>query len=116
MIVYIHSKCSTCQNALRYLEQKQITRQVKDIVTTPPTVKELEQMIAFQEGNSKRLLNTSGLVYREMQLSKKLPEMSLAEILLLLSKNGMLVKRPFLLGAQFGLVGFKKPEWDAKFT
>src|SRR4051812_16136085 len=107
MIVYLHSKCSTCQKALHFLEQKKIAVTVKDIVKEPPSANELHKMLNFQNGNIAKLLNTSGLLYREMQLSQKLKEMSVSEILTLLSQHGMLVKRPFLLADEFGLTGFK---------
>lgn len=112
MRVYVYSKCSTCQDALSYLEDKRLSFEKVEIVTTPPSMQELEAMLAFQNGNIKKLLNTSGMLYREMKLSQKLPEMTTAEILTLLNTNGMLVKRPFLLGKNFGLLGFKKSEWD----
>lgn len=115
MIVYSYSKCSTCKNALHYLDERQISYVVKEITITPPTIKELEQMVALQKGNIKKLINSSGMLYRELQLSQKLPNMMVAEILHLLSQNGMLVKRPFVLSDTFGLLGFKKAEWDAKF-
>lgn len=112
MKVYLYPKCSTCQNALKFLEQKQVTSQIINISIQPPTIVELEKMLHFQKGNIKKLLNTSGLVYREMKLSEKLPSMSQEEILKLLSENGMLVKRPFLLTSEVGLVGFKESEWS----
>lgn len=115
MRVYIYSKCSTCQDALSYLEDKKISFEKIEIITTPPTVKELEAMFAFQKGNIKKLLNTSGLLYREMELGKQIPGMTSEEVFKLLNKHGMLVKRPFVLGKDFGIVGFKKPEWDTIF-
>jgi arsenate reductase (glutaredoxin) len=115
MILYIHTKCSTCQKALRFLEDKKITMTIKDIVKEPPSRKELEKMLGFHNGNIGKLFNTSGMLYREMQLSTKLKEMALPEILTLLSQHGMLVKRPFLLGEDFGLTGFKEAEWSQKF-
>ena len=116
MRVYVYSKCSSCQDALAYLENKKISFEKVEIVTTPPTKNELEEMLAFQKGNIKKLLNTSGLLYREMELSKKIPTMTHDEIFKLLSTHGMLVKRPFMLGKGVGVVGFKKPEWDALFA
>jgi arsenate reductase (glutaredoxin) len=114
MIVYLYSKCSTCQNALHFLEKNKIKVVVKEIVKTPPTVEELSKMLDFQDGKIGKLLNTSGQLYREMELSKKLQDMPLSEIFVLLSTHGILVKRPFLLGKDFGLTGFKESEWTQK--
>lgn len=115
MVIYSYHKCSTCQKALRFLEKKQMSFTVKEITQEPPSIEELGKMLDFQKGNIKKLLNTSGLLYREMNLADKLKEMSTQEILLLLSEHGMLVKRPFLLKKDFGLVGFKEAEWSQKF-
>lgn len=111
MIVYVYGKCSTCQNALKFLEQKNISFTRKEIKETPPSVKELKMMLKHLNGNIKKLFNTSGLVYRELQLTEKLEDMSEEEALALLNGNGMLVKRPFLLAEDFGLIGFKEAEW-----
>lgn len=116
MIVYLYSKCSTCKIALHYLQKKRITATIKEITNEPPSLEELEKMLTFQNGNVKKLLNTSGLLYREMQLSKRLNDMSLPEILSLLSSHGMLVKRPFLLSDEFGFTGFNEVEWSNKFA
>lgn len=113
MILYIYSKCSTCQNALRFLEQNKISFIRKEITETPPSVKELQAMLKFANGNLKKLFNTSGLLYKEMQLSEKLKDMPEADALILLSKHGMLVKRPFLLGDDFGFTGFNEALWSS---
>lgn len=115
MIVYLYSKCSTCQNALRFLEEKKVVFTVKEITKEPPSVEELYKMLEWQSGNIKKLLNTSGLLYREMNFSEKLKNMSTEEVLHLLSQQGMLVKRPFLMGDDFGLTGFKEAEWSQRF-
>ncbi len=115
MIVYLHNKCSTCQKAVDFLEKNKIVFTVKNIVTDPPSVKELEKMLHFQNGKLSKLLNTSGLLYREMNLSKKLPDLTVDEVLTLLSTHGMLVKRPFLLTDSSGFVGFKESEWEKVF-
>lgn len=114
MIVYLHNKCSTCQKAVHFLEQNKIAFTAKNIVTDPPSFKELEKMLHFQNGKLSKLLNTSGLLYREMNLSKKLQNLTAEEVLSLLSTHGMLVKRPFLLTDSYGLVGFKEAEWKEK--
>jgi arsenate reductase (glutaredoxin) len=72
-------------------------------------------MLQFQQGNIKKLLNTSGQLYREMQLSEKLNNWTHPQVLKLLNQHGMLVKRPFFLGMDFGLVGFKEEEWAVQF-
>jgi len=114
MILYIYSKCSTCQNALKFLERKNVSFIRKEIVEAPPSVEELRTMLDYVGGNLKKIFNTSGQLYREMQLSEKLKSMSEEEAILLLSQHGMLVKRPFLLGDNFGLLGFKEIEWSEK--
>ena len=116
MIVYIYKKCSTCQDALRFLEKKKIAVTIKEITQEPPTVASLKKMLKFQNGNIRKLMNTSGMLYREMGLSKELDAMSEADVLTLLSQHGMLVKRPFLLGDDFGLVGFKESDWSQQFN
>lgn len=113
MILYIYSKCSTCQNALKFLERKNISFVRKEIVETPPYVEELRTMLDYVGGNIKKIFNTSGQLYREMHLNEKLKSMS-EDTILLLSQHGMLVKRPFLLGDDFGLLGFKEIEWSKK--
>lgn len=112
MILYVYSKCSTCQNAVKFLEQKKISFVRKEITETPPTLPELQKMLQFAQGNLKKLFNTSGLLYKEMQLTEKLKTMPLQDALSLLTQHGMLVKRPFLLGESFGLTGFKEAEWS----
>jgi Spx/MgsR family transcriptional regulator len=111
VIIYIHPKCSTCKEALRFLESRKVTCTVKDITQTPPTVAELQAMLDYKNGDVKKLFNSSGQLYREMELSTKLPSMSLQAVLTLLSQHGMLVKRPFLLGKDFGLTGFNAATW-----
>lgn len=113
--VYIYSKCSTCKNAVKFLEQHKIASNLHEITTEPPTLPELEQMLKFQGGNLRKLFNTSGMLYKELGLSQKLEGLSVKEALLLLSKHGMLVKRPFLLGPNFGLVGFNEKQWKDAF-
>lgn len=111
MIIYVYSKCSTCQKALNFLKRKNIPFTQKEITETPPTLSELEKMLKYSHGNLKKLFNTSGLLYREMQLTEKLKTMSEKDALMLLSKHGMLVKRPFFIGNGFGLLGFNEAEW-----
>lgn len=112
MIVYVYSKCSTCQKALQFLKDNHINCQIKEINLEPPSIQELKKMLHYKKGDLKKLFNTSGLLYKEMQLSQRLGQFSEKEALELLSKNGMLVKRPFILGEDLGFVGFKELEWN----
>lgn len=108
--VYEYGGCSTCKKALKFLDSKKISYEKVDITLHPPSAAELKEMLG-QVGEVRKLFNTSGLVYKEMKLSEKLPSMSENDALALLAKNGRLVKRPFLLGNGFGVVGFKEDEW-----
>lgn len=112
MILYEYSKCSTCRKAIQFLDKKKVAYKKKDITETPPTLQELKKMLKHYE--LKRLLNTSGQVYREIG-KEKISRMSESELLQLLSKNGRLIKRPFLFTPKRGLVGFKEEEWKAAF-
>lgn len=114
MIIYSYSKCSTCRQALSFLKQLNITVEIKEINETPPSIDELKFMLKYQNDHLKKLFNTSGILYREMGLSQKLSKLELQQALELLSSNGMLVKRPFLLADNLGLVGFNKEEWSEK--
>lgn len=111
--VYTYSNCSTCRNAFKWLNAHKIAFDEIPIRTTPPSVPELRTMLAARGGELKRLFNTSGLDYRALNLSEKLPRMSETEALQLLASNGNLVKRPFLLGAKVALTGFNEAEWSS---
>lgn len=108
--IYVHPKCSTCKNALNFLKSRLDESQysVVDITKTPPTLAELSHMLKVYKGNFKKLFNTSGIQYRELGLSEKLKTMTEDEALKLLSQNGMLVKRPFLISKSVCCVGFKE--------
>ena len=112
--VYCYSRCSTCRKALKWLEDKGIEHTVIDIKTDHPDEKSLRKYYAMSGLPLKRFFNTSGIPYREMGLSKKLPEMSEDEQFALLATDGMLVKRPLLVGNDFVLTGFKEEEWVEK--
>lgn len=112
--IYEYSGCSTCKKALKFLETNKIKFEKLPIVDNPPTKTEIKSMLAHLKasgGGLKNLFNTSGQVYRELKISEKLPSMSEAEAIELLSKNGKLIKRPFLITEKAGVVGFKEPEW-----
>jgi len=111
MKVYEYDKCSTCKKALKFLDQKKVKYEKIAIVNTPPTEAELRKMLSFLDGDLKRLFNTSGVLYREMGLSEKLKTMSVDEAIRLLSENGKLVKRPFAIANNKGLIGFNETEW-----
>lgn len=113
MKVYEYSKCSTCKKALQFLDKKKVSYQKVDITLQPPSLNEIKKMA--KAVGIKRLFNTSGLVYKEMKLSEKLPKMSEEESLKLLASNGKLIKRPFLLTDEAALVGFKEEEWKKIF-
>lgn len=112
--VYEYEKCSTCRQALKFLDARKVAYARVPIVDQPPTLAELKAMLAYV-GDLRRLFNTSGVVYREMGLGEKLKTMTEAEALALLAKNGRLVKRPFVLLKDRGLLGFKEAEWKAAF-
>jgi len=112
MRVYIYSKCSTCQKALKFLAQKKIPFTKVEITVETPSLSELNKMLEFQGGNVKKLFNTSGQLYKQWLLAEKLSKMPLEEALKLLNQNGMLVKRPFLIDKQIGLLGFNEKEWS----
>ena len=112
--IYSYEKCSTCKKALSWLRAKGVEAEIISIVEQPPPVSELKAMLSHV-GELKKLFNTSGELYREMKMSERLPTLKLEDALDLLSKNGKLVKRPFLLAENFGCVGFKEDEWEKKF-
>ena len=111
--VYQYPKCSTCRKALKWLDANGFTHTDPDITLTPPGKSELKKMLAHYNGDLKRLFNTSGLVYRELDIKDKLSTMTDAQAIDLLASNGKLIKRPFLLSKDIGLVGFKETEWKS---
>lgn len=114
MKVYTYKNCDTCKKAMKWLKEQDIEFEELPIRTQPPSYAELGEMLAYYGDEHRKLFNTSGMDYRKLDLKTKLPKMTASEALELLSKNGNLVKRPFLLGDGFGLVGFKAAEWEAK--
>lgn len=111
--VYEYPKCSTCQNALKFLDKHKINYEKHSITETPPQKAELREMLDHLKGDLKKLFNTSGIQYREMGLSQKMKDLSEDEAIQMLSKNGKLIRRPFLLAGAKGAVGFKEAEWKA---
>ena len=112
--VYCYSRCTTCKKALTWLDEKGIEHEVIDIKTDHPDEAALRKYYAMSGVPWKRVFNTSGLPDRELGLSKKLPDMSEDEQLALLATDGMLVKRPLVVGEDFVLTGFKEKEWIEK--
>ena len=112
--VYCYSRCSTCKKALKWLDDNGIEYELIDIKADHPDEDTLQKYYAMSGLPLKRFFNTSGIPYREMGLSKKLPDMSEDEQLALLSTDGMLVKRPLLVGDDFVLTGFREAEWAEK--
>ena len=112
--VYCHSHCTTCKKALNWLEEKGINHEVIDIKAQHPNEETLRKYYAMSGLPLKRFFNTSGIPYREMELSKKLPSMSDDEQLALLAIDGMLVKRPLAVADGYVLTGFKEEEWKEK--
>lgn len=112
--VYCYSKCSTCRKALKWLEEKGIRYESIDIKTEHPDENTLRMYYEKSGLPLKRFFNTSGMQYREMGLSKKLPDMSVDEQLALLASDGMLIKRPLVVSDGFVLTGFKEEEWAEK--
>ena len=112
--VYCYSRCTTCQKALKWLDSRGIQYDPIDIKTNHPDEETLRMYTRMSGLPLKRFFNTSGIPYREMELSKKLPGMSEDEQLALLSTDGMLVKRPLLVGDDFVLTGFREEKWLEK--
>ena len=109
--VYTYAKCSTCRKAVKFLRDHHIPFEELPIRETPPPLAELKFML---EGRSvKALFNTSGLDYKALGLSGKLPGIPEAEALSLLARNGNLVKRPFVIGKDVRLVGFDEEAWKS---
>lgn len=112
---YVYQGCSTCRNAIKWLDLHQISHKEIPIRETPPTLGELKAMLNAKGGEVRSLFNTSGLDYRALGLKDTLLTMPQSESLKLLSQNGNLVKRPFALDETTGLAlnGFKEAEWQA---
>lgn len=114
MLVLVYRKCSTCLKALKWLDENGIKYEERPIVEQNPTFDELKEWHGKSGLPLKKFFNTSGLLYKEMKLKDKLAEMSEEEQLQLLATNGMLVKRPLVVGEDYVLTGFKEAEWKEK--
>ena len=114
LTVYCYSRCTTCQKALKWLDDKGVRYNVIDIKTNHPDEETLKKYHAVSGLPLKRFFNTSGIPYRELGLSKRMSEMSEEEQFTLLASDGMLVKRPLVVGDGFVLTGFRENEWAEK--
>lgn len=114
MLFLCYPKCSTCQKAKAWLDQRGISYDLRDIKLNNPTAEELTAWYQKSGLPLKKFFNTSGLQYKALGLKDKRPEMSEADQLALLATDGMLVKRPLLVGDDFVLTGFRPVEWETK--
>lgn len=109
-----YPKCSTCKKAVKYLQDNNVSFESRDIKENNPSAEELKKWHEMSGLPLKRFFNTSGLKYKELGLKDKLAEMSEEEKYQLLATDGMLVKRPILVGDDFVLVAFKETEWNER--
>ena len=112
MLFLCYPKCTTCQNARKWLEEKGADFTVRDIKLDNPNMEELRTWWTTSGLPLKKFFNTSGLQYKTLALKDKLPTMTEEEQLALLASDGMLVKRPILVGEGFVRVGFREQEWE----
>lgn len=109
-----YNRCTTCKKAQKWLDENNIPYAFRDIKDNPPTLEELKKWHSLSGLPLKKFFNTSGLLYKSMELKSKLPNMTEYEMLELLSTDGMLVKRPIFVAADFVLVGFNEDLWKRK--
>ena len=114
MIFLFYPKCSTCQKAKKWLDEQNIEYTQRHIAEDNPSYEELKEWYDKSGLPLKKFFNTSGKLYKEMQLKDKLPSMSEEEQLELLATNGMIVKRPIVIKGDIVLVGFKEAEWEER--
>ena len=114
MLVLVYRKCSTCIKALNWLEENNIEFEERPMKEENPTYEELKAWYQMSGMPLKKFFNTSGLLYKDMGLKDKFPQMSEDEQLQLLATNGMLVKRPLVVGEDYVLAGFKEKEWEER--
>lgn len=111
-----YPKCTTCQRAQKWLDDNKLEYEMRDIKLDNPTLSELTEWYKKSGLPLKRFFNTSGLLYKSLDIKNKLPDMTEGEALELLATDGMLVKRPLLIGEDFVLVGFREDEWRTEAT
>ena len=112
MLFLCYPKCSTCKKAQKWLDEQGVTYEIRDIKEANPSYEELKEWYEKSGLPLKKFFNTSGMLYKEMQLKDKLPVMSEEEQLRLLATDGMLVKRPIIIEGNTVLAGFKEQEWQ----
>ena len=116
MLLICYPKCGTCRKAQKWLDEKGIGYEYRDIKTDNPSEAELAEWIRTSGLPARKFFNTSGMLYRELQLKDRLPGMTEEEMISLLASDGMLVKRPIALYDGKVLVGFKEAEWASVIT
>ena len=115
MLTFIcYPRCTTCQKAQKWLDEQGIEYTLRDIKNDNPTLPELTEWYRKSGLPLRRFFNTSGLLYKSMELKTRLPQMSESEMLELLATDGMLVKRPIVVDGEKVLVGFKEAEWSER--
>ena len=114
MLFVCYPKCTTCQKARKWLDENNIEYEFRDIKLENPSLEELTDWYKLSGLPLRKFFNTSGLLYKSMELKTRLPNMTDEEMLALLATDGMLVKRPLAIGNDFVLVGFKEAEWVEK--
>lgn len=112
MLLVWYPKCSTCQKAKKWLDEKGVEYEARDIKEENPSVEELKEWHKKSGLPLKRFFNTSGMLYKEMKLKDRLPDMSEEEQFELLATDGMLVKRPILVAEEKAFPGFREKEWE----
>ena len=113
-VVYTYSQCDTCRKAVKWLKENEVSFEERPIRETPPTVVELKRVLTSYQGELRKLFNTSGRDYRDQKLGDRIDTLGEREALELLSKNGNLVKRPFVVGKSGGWVGFDAKTWSER--
>ena len=113
MLLICYPKCSTCRKAQKWLDDNGIGYDYRDIKLDNPSAEELAAWIKASGLPVRKFFNTSGMLYKDMQLKDKLPAMTDEEMIALLATDGMLVKRPLLVNGDTVLAGFREPEWQA---
>ena len=117
MVTFLcYPKCTTCQKAKKWLDENGIGYDFRDIKENNPTAEELTEWHKKSGLPLKKFFNTSGLLYKAMELKTKLPDMTDEEQIAMLATDGMLVKRPLIIGDDFVLVGFKESDWEARLA
>lgn len=111
-VLICHPRCSTCKKAKAFLRERGISFKERDILEETPTILELKEWISKKDNKIKSFFNTSGMMYRDLNLKEQLKEMNDDEKINLLASNGMLIKRPILITDNLILVGFKLNEWE----